>query len=91
MGISRGGVQLRMAEQNLNDAHVDVVLKQVRREGVTQGVGADARPQAGAQGRVPAGHLVADREPGQSGPAIGELPPPSDRRSSLAICDVLRR
>jgi hypothetical protein len=23
-----------MAEQNLNDAHVDVVLKQVRREGV---------------------------------------------------------
>ena len=48
--VARGRVQLRVAEQDLDDAHVDVVLEQVRREGVPERVRRDPLRQTGALG-----------------------------------------
>src|SRR6266702_8215153 len=42
-GIERGGVELGVAEQDLDDADIDVLLEQVGGKAVPQGVQRDAR------------------------------------------------
>src|SRR5919205_195119 len=46
-GIEGGGVELGVAEQDLDDPDVDVLLQQVRGEAVAQGVRGDPLPDAG--------------------------------------------
>src|SRR3712207_5789224 len=50
-GIQRSGVELGMAEQDLNDANVDVLLQEMRGEAVAQGVRRHALLDPGGVGR----------------------------------------
>ena len=47
LGVERGGVELAVPEQHLDDADIDILLEQVGGEAVTQRVRADALADAG--------------------------------------------
>eukprot|EP01137_Pigoraptor_chileana_P001308 Opistho-2@38752 len=50
LGIERGRLQLAVAKQDLDHADIDVLLEQMRREAMAQGVRADALADAGDLG-----------------------------------------
>src|SRR5215218_336196 len=88
-GIERGGLELGMAEQDLDDANVDVLLQQMRGEAVAQGVRRHLLADPGGLGRGVDGavHLTGrqrrDRIAAREQPALRQpqataasLPPP---------------
>src|SRR5215213_10106819 len=88
-GIERGGIELGMAEQDLDDANVDVLLQQMRGEAVAQRVRRHPLADPGGLGRGMDGavHLTGrqrhDRIAAREQPALRQhqaaavsLPPP---------------
>jgi hypothetical protein len=70
-GIERGGVELGVPEQDLDDADVDILLQQVRGEAVAQRVRGDPLADAGGLRSL------------MNGP-VDLIPAPADRFGAMA-------
>src|SRR5215470_283658 len=75
-GVERGGVQLGVSEQNLDDANVDILLEQVSGKAVPQRVRTDTFLDAGSLRCLMDGPIELARRDGLESVPTGKQPNP---------------